>query len=87
MKPYLFEHWSYKPTWHGLSEGERAAFAARISDAVQEIATASSRLPRNACCSHSHPGLPCSRNNHRRGPWNARADEARKNPRHADVLH
>ena len=54
MKHYLLKRWSYKPIWHGVSEEERAAFAARITDAVQEIASAGIRtLRRCGMCSVS----------------------------------
>ena len=43
MKHYLVEHWSYKATWHALSQQERAAFAAKIGEAVQQMASAGIR--------------------------------------------
>ena len=43
MKHYLVEHWSYKATWHALSQQERAAFAAKIAEAVKQMASAGIR--------------------------------------------
>ena len=43
MKHHLVEHWSYKSTWHDLSQIEREAFAARIAEAVQKMTGAGIR--------------------------------------------